>query len=240
MSLPCTRGRPPVRRRRNTADRSRRTPRWESTSSRPPVPRGARRRGAVATRPSSTFRNPVRSALMANLGFRSSGGAHSSWAGVYSTPLRNGNAPATCECVTHSNPAPARSFRLCRALIATLLFALLAMPAFAADAAKTLRVAFSGPEQSFDPQFSADAASDGVIDHIFDAMLDYDYLARPMTLVPRTLVAMPDGDRRRRDVRVQAEARESSSRPIRRSRASRASSPPATTPTRSSACSIPR
>ena len=73
-------------------------------------------------------------------------------------------------------------------LIALVLHA---APAIAADAAKTLRIAFSGPEQSFDPQFSADAASDGVIDHIFDAMLDYDYLARPMTLVPRTLVAMP-------------------------------------------------
>ena len=80
-----------------------------------------------------------------------------------------------------------------RGAIATALGVLVlhATLAIAADAAKTLRIAFSGPEQSFDPQFSADAASDGVIDHIFDAMLDYDYLARPMTLVPRTLAAMP-------------------------------------------------
>ncbi len=78
------------------------------------------------------------------------------------------------------------------AIVAALIALVLhAAPGIAADAAKTLRIAFSGPEQSFDPQFSADAASDGVIDHIFDAMLDYDYLARPMTLVPRTLVAMP-------------------------------------------------
>lgn len=61
----------------------------------------------------------------------------------------------------------------------------------AADPAKVLRVAFTSAEMSFDPQFSADAATDGVIDHIFESMLDYDYLARPVKLVPRTLVAMP-------------------------------------------------
>src|SRR5512143_291129 len=64
--------------------------------------------------------------------------------------------------------------------------------ALAADPAKVLRVAFTSAEMSFDPQFSADAATDGVIDHLFESMLDYDYLARPVRLVPRTLVAMPD------------------------------------------------
>ena len=48
-----------------------------------------------------------------------------------------------------------------------------------------------GAEMSFDPQFSADAGSDGIIDHIYESMLDYDYLVRPMKLVPRTLEAMP-------------------------------------------------
>jgi peptide/nickel transport system substrate-binding protein len=60
-----------------------------------------------------------------------------------------------------------------------------------ADAAKTLHVMMSSAEMSFDPQFSADAATDSIIDHIFDAMLDYDYLARPVKLVPRILDAMP-------------------------------------------------
>ena len=92
---------------------------------------------------------------------------------------------------------------------------------------------------SFDPQFSADAGSDGIIDHIYESMLDYDYLARPVKLVPRTLEAMPtveDGGA----TYVFRLKRESSSRPIRRSRASRASSPPPIRRTRSSACSIPR
>ena len=81
----------------------------------------------------------------------------------------------------------------CRArrwMLAALLCALGSLAA-AADPATTLRVAFSSAEMSFDPQFSADAASDGVIDHIYDSMLDYDYLVRPVKLVPRTLEAMP-------------------------------------------------
>jgi ABC-type transport system substrate-binding protein len=64
-------------------------------------------------------------------------------------------------------------------------------PAIAADPSKVLHVAFTSAEMSFDPAFSADAATDGVIDHIFESMLDYDYLVRPVRLVPRTLVAMP-------------------------------------------------
>src|SRR5205823_4144745 len=59
------------------------------------------------------------------------------------------------------------------------------------DPAKTLRVVFSIAETSFDPQFASDAASDSVIANIYEPMLDYDYLARPVKLVPRTLEALP-------------------------------------------------
>ena len=85
------------------------------------------------------------------------------------------------------NPCGGRALRCA---LAAVLCALASLAA-GADPAKTLRVAFSSAEMSFDPQFSADAASDGVIDHIFDSMLDYDYLVRPVQLVPRTLEAMP-------------------------------------------------
>ncbi len=61
----------------------------------------------------------------------------------------------------------------------------------AADPGTTLRVAFAIAETSFDPQFASDAASDGIIANVYEAMLDYDYLARPVRLVPRTLEAMP-------------------------------------------------
>ena len=80
-------------------------------------------------------------------------------------------------------------------LFACVAFATLAS---AADSGKTLRVAYSIAETTFDPAFASDAASDGIIVNIFDTMLDYDYLARPVRLVPRALEAMPvveDGGR---------------------------------------------
>jgi ABC-type transport system substrate-binding protein len=72
-------------------------------------------------------------------------------------------------------------------------FALLVMAPLpdAAAADKTLHVALSIAETSFDPAFASDAASDEVIANVFDTMLDYDYLARPVKLVPRALEAMP-------------------------------------------------
>ena len=76
-------------------------------------------------------------------------------------------------------------------LWALLAIAVLLSPARAADPAKTLRVALSIAETSFDPAFASDAASDDIIGAIFDAMLDYDYLARPVKLVPRALEALP-------------------------------------------------
>ena len=63
--------------------------------------------------------------------------------------------------------------------------------ALAADPAKTLRAVLTIAETSFDPQFASDAASDSIIDNIFDTMLAYDYLVRPVALVPSTLEAMP-------------------------------------------------
>lgn len=80
-----------------------------------------------------------------------------------------------------------------RLLIAVVAVFALGLPSAvpAADPAKTLRVAFAIAETSFDPGFASDAASDGIIANIFDAMLEYDYLARPVKLVPRALEAMP-------------------------------------------------
>ncbi len=76
-----------------------------------------------------------------------------------------------------------------RALVGAVVVALCGLPALAAaaDPSKVLRVVFSIAETSFDPQFASDAASDSIIENIYEAMLDYDYLARPLQLVPRTL-----------------------------------------------------
>src|SRR5208337_3800666 len=54
-----------------------------------------------------------------------------------------------------------------------------------------LHVAFPIAETSFDPAFASDGASDSIIANIMEAMLDYDYLVRPVKLVPCTLEAMP-------------------------------------------------
>jgi len=79
----------------------------------------------------------------------------------------------------------------CRFVAALLLTLGVSSPVDAADEPKVLRVLFNTAETSFDPQWASDAASDSVIENIYEAMLDYDYLARPLQLVPRTLEAMP-------------------------------------------------
>jgi oligopeptide transport system substrate-binding protein len=82
--------------------------------------------------------------------------------------------------------------------VALLVMAAVLPAARAADPDKTLRVAFTIAETSFDPAFASDAASGAIIENVLEAMLDYDYLARPLKLVPRTLEAMPrveDGGR---------------------------------------------
>jgi oligopeptide transport system substrate-binding protein len=81
-----------------------------------------------------------------------------------------------------------------RHLIPLLVALVLGLPAAAADTAPTgtLRVTFAIGETSFDPAFGNDAASDGVIQNVFDTLLDYDYLARPVKLVPRAAAALPE------------------------------------------------
>jgi oligopeptide transport system substrate-binding protein len=78
--------------------------------------------------------------------------------------------------------------RWCALLIACTL---MSTPTLAADANKTLRLAFQIAETSFDSAFASDEASQSITERIFEPMLEYDYLARPVKLVPRTLESMP-------------------------------------------------
>lgn len=64
--------------------------------------------------------------------------------------------------------------------------------AHAADPNKVIRVASSIAETSFDPAFASDEISQFTTERVFDAMLEYDYLARPVKVVPRTLAASPE------------------------------------------------
>ncbi len=58
--------------------------------------------------------------------------------------------------------------------------------------AKVLRVVFQGSESGFDPAQISDVVSAAVVGSLFDSLLTYDYLARPVRLKPNTAVAMPD------------------------------------------------
>jgi ABC-type transport system substrate-binding protein len=57
---------------------------------------------------------------------------------------------------------------------------------------KTLRVCFAVPETGFDPAQTQDYYSNTIMSHIFDAPLRYDFIARPVQLVPNTAAALPE------------------------------------------------
>lgn len=72
------------------------------------------------------------------------------------------------------------------------LFAVVALAAApTAFAEKVFRYAFEVAETSFDPAEISDLYSSNVIANLFDPPLLYDYLARPLKLIPNTLEAMP-------------------------------------------------
>jgi peptide/nickel transport system substrate-binding protein len=61
----------------------------------------------------------------------------------------------------------------------------------AADPSKVLRLGIKAAESGFDPVMITDAVTHGIVENIFDAPLTYDYLARPVKIVPNTLAEMP-------------------------------------------------
>jgi oligopeptide transport system substrate-binding protein len=79
-----------------------------------------------------------------------------------------------------------------RRCLLVLLLVVLPPTAFAADMSKILRGEFRIAETSFDPAAAWDAASDAVVEHILDSMLEYEYLARPVRLKPNTLERLPE------------------------------------------------
>jgi ABC-type transport system substrate-binding protein len=76
--------------------------------------------------------------------------------------------------------------RLAAALLA------LAGAAGAADAPKVLRYAFPAQETGFDPARISDLYSRAVTAHVFDALYEYDYLARPFLVRPNAAAALPE------------------------------------------------
>ena len=62
----------------------------------------------------------------------------------------------------------------------------------AAAGTKVLRYAFVAAETGFDPTKISDLYSRIVTGHIFEALYRFDYLARPVKVVPHTAAAMPE------------------------------------------------
>jgi len=78
--------------------------------------------------------------------------------------------------------------------LAAIVFACAAMAldAGAADPAKVVRAAYTSAESKLDPQAESDEASGAINDHIFDSLLEYEYLVRPAKLRPRAATALPE------------------------------------------------
>ena len=64
-------------------------------------------------------------------------------------------------------------------------------PADAAVEKKVLRMAFRTAEAGFDPQRIDDRYSVGICENLFEPLLSYDYLARPVRLVPLVAESVP-------------------------------------------------
>lgn len=57
---------------------------------------------------------------------------------------------------------------------------------------KVLHVLLTSPESSFDPAVASDINTISINENLFEPMLRYDYLARPLQMRPNTLQAMPE------------------------------------------------
>ena len=82
---------------------------------------------------------------------------------------------------------------LCRrALVALAVLAGVAWPSVEAQEHKVLRLAFTKAETSLDPARIVDLYSRNLTAHIFEALYQYDHLARPSKIKPLTAEGMPE------------------------------------------------
>lgn len=81
------------------------------------------------------------------------------------------------------------------ATICLIALAVLSPPVVAATSEKkVLRYAFRSAEAGFDPQRIEDRYSVGVVENFFDTLITYDWLARPVKLVPQVVESVPVGE----------------------------------------------
>ena len=78
------------------------------------------------------------------------------------------------------------------AIVLATVTAIVALPTAAADANKIIRTAIQSAETNFDCAIESDEATGTLCDNIFDALLQYDHLARPVKLQGRAAVGPPE------------------------------------------------
>src|SRR6185437_13760556 len=76
--------------------------------------------------------------------------------------------------------------------VAAMAVVVAAPAAKAAGPSKVVRIAFLVAETGFDPAKVSDLYSSTVIEAIFERLYTYDYLARPVKIVPLTADGMPE------------------------------------------------
>ncbi|MES2321834.1 MAG: ABC transporter substrate-binding protein [Pseudomonadota bacterium] len=87
----------------------------------------------------------------------------------------------------------AMNFPRCKQLaLAGLVGVLAILPAGAAGPLKTLRYIFPAAETGFDPAVARDLYTGHVTQAIFETLYSYDYLARPVLLVPHAASGLPE------------------------------------------------
>ncbi|MGE5095552.1 MAG: ABC transporter substrate-binding protein [Betaproteobacteria bacterium] len=86
----------------------------------------------------------------------------------------------------------ARRTSFTSAVLATLVALLAAAAGHAADPRKVIRTAYPSAERGFDCARESDEFTGTLCDNIFDALLQYDHLARPIKLQPRAAEALPE------------------------------------------------
>ena len=83
---------------------------------------------------------------------------------------------------------------MAKVAIALFLATVLAQHVAVAADKKVLKIAFRAAETGFDPQRIEDRYSVGICENFFDSLLTYDWLARPVKLVPQIVDKVPEGE----------------------------------------------
>jgi oligopeptide transport system substrate-binding protein len=75
-----------------------------------------------------------------------------------------------------------------------VMLSMIVMSSAMAAEKKTVRLAFRAIETGFDPQRIEDRYSVGICENIFESLLTYDWLARPVKLAPQVVEKVPEGE----------------------------------------------